>query len=35
MGLEADERIVGAARLAEKEEPLEETNGHGQTTTDF
>jgi len=35
MGLEADERIVGAARLAEKEEPLDETNGHGQTTTDF
>jgi DNA gyrase subunit A len=35
MGLETDERIVGAARLAEKEEPLEETNSHGQTTTDF
>jgi DNA gyrase subunit A len=35
MGLETDERIVGAARLAEKEEPLEETNSDGQTTTDF
>jgi DNA gyrase subunit A len=35
MGLETDERIVGAARLAEKEEPLEETNSHGQTPTDF
>ena len=35
MGLEADERIVGAARLAEKEEPLEETNSDGQTTTDL
>jgi DNA gyrase subunit A len=35
MGLEADERIVGAARLAEKEEPLEETDNQGQTTTDF